>query len=203
MSLVGPQRGPNGALECRGCRASGGFCSSGLHSHAASCDLEHRTGCRGRCVPVSRCIGRRIKVHATCLAWSSVATQTLHLQVPTTSLSSPSTPQGRCATAHAALACRLPHMPTIACTRYSLSTIWLHRSFFRDDTDPWRRAPSLTKHTKPKMGRWNIVPCHRNMHERLRLDEAQLRSVALATNFGLCEPGEPSRAFPGAVASTP
>ena len=119
---------PKGALECRGCRASGGFCSSGLRLYAASCDLEHRTGCRGRCVPVSRCIGRRIKVHATCLAWSSVATQTLHLQVPATSLSSPTTPQGRCATAHAAQACPLPHMPTIACPRYSLSTIWLRQA---------------------------------------------------------------------------
>ena len=102
--FLGAAERPNGALECRGCRASGGFCSSELRLYAASCDLEHRTGCRGRCVPVSRCIGRRIKVHATSLARSSVATQTLHLQDPTTSPSSPSAPQIRCATAHAAQA---------------------------------------------------------------------------------------------------
>ena len=37
----------------------------------------------------------------------------------------------------------------------------------------------------------------------LRLDEAVLRSAGVATIFGLCEPGEPSRPFPTAVATTP
>ena len=89
---------PNEALECRGREASGGFCSSGLHSHAASCDLEHRTGCRGRCVPVSRYIGRRIKGHATHLAWSLLQSQTFHLQTSSTCLSSDSSPHSSGAT---------------------------------------------------------------------------------------------------------
>lgn len=108
--------------------AGGACCSSGLRSPAASFGLVHRNRCRGRCVTVRRCRGRRSMGHATHLVWSPLESQTFQLQASSTCLTSASSSQPSGATSDL----NPPHthalVLTLACPRRSLSMIWLRQA---------------------------------------------------------------------------